>query len=63
LRFRVVEQEDGTWARRDGYTELDRHHDRDEALEHIAATASEHRPARIYLQRRDGALFIAAALD
>ena len=61
--FRVIECDDNTWACRDGRDEVDRHDHQDEALEHLAVIASEHRPSRIYLHRLDGRVLALVTLD
>jgi hypothetical protein len=47
LFFRVVERQDGRWACRRGRTELDSHVALAEAVVHMRALASQHRPSEV----------------
>jgi uncharacterized protein DUF2188 len=61
--FRVLEHDDGTWSCRSGRREIDRHDQRDDALDHITAIASKRRPSQVLVQHLDGHLRRAATFD
>ena len=63
LYFRVIERDDGSWARRRGVWEIDSHADMDEAMQHIATVADEHRPSEIFVHHPDGRVSSVATLD
>ena len=63
LFFRVIEDDDGTWACRRGREELDRHVGFDEALDHVTKLASVHRPAEVFVHHFDGRVHSAVVID
>ena len=63
LFFRVIEQDDGTWACRHGFRGLDRHDTQDAAVVHITELADKQRPIRIYLHHLDGRVSLVSTLD
>lgn len=62
LYFRVIEQDTGSWACRRGRDDIDDHPTLQEAVDHMAALAAQHRPSEVLVHHRDGRVESAALL-